>query len=89
MSLRSLFLPVLRLVGMTGCTSLPAVNPVPAQYQSGDLLMARPVATDKTRKLYEGMSRCTLHDREKEKVWADIMAWMDARLPASPVVSVQ
>lgn len=52
-------------------------------YQSGDLLMARAGATDKTRKLYEGMSHCTLHDREKEKVWADILAWMDARLPVS------
>lgn len=50
-------------------------------YQSGDLLMVKAGATDKTRKLYEGMSHCTLHDHDKEKVWADILAWMDARLP--------
>lgn len=53
------------------------------------LLMANAGSRDKTRKLYEGMSHCTLHDHDKEKVWADIMAWLDTRLPASPVVSVQ
>jgi alpha-beta hydrolase superfamily lysophospholipase len=56
-------------------------------YQSGDLLMAKAGATDKTRKLYKGMSHCTLHDHDKEKVWADILTWMEARLPA-PVAAM-
>lgn len=50
--------------------------------QSGDLLIKKTSAMDRTHKLYAGMSHCTLHDHGKEKVWADILAWMDARLPA-------
>lgn len=38
-------------------------------------------AGDKTFKLYPGMSHCTLHDKGKEEVWADIINWLDARLP--------
>lgn len=56
---------------------------------ASELLMAKAGSRDKTRKLYEGMSHCTLHDHDKEKVWADIMAWLDTRLPASAVVRIQ
>jgi alpha-beta hydrolase superfamily lysophospholipase len=38
---------------------------------------------DKTLKLYEGHFHDLLNDIGKEKVMADIMAWIDARLPAA------
>src|SRR5262249_46647461 len=38
-------------------------------------------STDKTLKLYEGYFHDPLHDAGKEKVFADIADWLDARLP--------
>ncbi|MFP5383245.1 MAG: lysophospholipase [Gammaproteobacteria bacterium] len=46
-------------------------------------LMEKAGSTDKTWKVYEGMSHCTLHDYGKEQVWADILAWLDERVPAT------
>ena len=40
-------------------------------------------ATDKTLKLYEGHFHDLLNDVDKEKVMADIQAWLDARIPAA------
>lgn len=50
---------------------------------SGKLLMDKAGSTDKTRKVYQGMSHCTLHDAGRGAVWADIVGWLDARVPAS------
>lgn len=50
---------------------------------SGDLLMKKAGSADKTRKVYAGMSHCTLHDRGRGAVWTDIIAWLDARVPAA------
>lgn len=36
-------------------------------------------STDVTFHLYEGMSHCALHDSEKERVWRDTLAWLEAR----------
>ncbi|MDF2447475.1 MAG: Lysophospholipase [Moraxellaceae bacterium] len=52
---------------------------------SGRVLMEEAGSTDKTRKIYPGMSHCTLHDRNRGAVWADIVAWLDARVPAQPL----
>ena len=40
-------------------------------------------ATDKTLRLYEGHFHDLLNDVDKEKVMADIQAWLDARIPAA------
>lgn len=50
---------------------------------SGELLMEKAGSTDKTRKVYPGMSHCTLHDTGRGAVWADIVSWLDARVPAA------
>lgn len=39
-------------------------------------------STDKTLKLYEGRYHDPLNDLGKEEVFADILAWIEARLPA-------
>lgn len=49
---------------------------------SARVLMARSGSTDRTHKVYPGMSHCTLHDADRGAVWADIVAWLDARVPA-------
>ncbi|MDF3029744.1 MAG: caffeoylshikimate esterase-like, partial [Moraxellaceae bacterium] len=49
---------------------------------SAAVLMEKTGSTDKTRKVYAGMSHCTLHDTKRGAVWADIVAWLDARVPA-------
>jgi len=38
-------------------------------------------ATDKTLRLYEGHFHDLLNDVDKEKVMADVQAWLDARIP--------
>lgn len=48
---------------------------------SGRILMERAGSADKTRKVYPGMSHCTLHDTNRGAVWADIVTWLDARVP--------
>ena len=40
-------------------------------------------STDKTIKLYEGHFHDLLNDIDKELVIADILSWIDARLPAT------
>jgi acylglycerol lipase len=40
-------------------------------------------STDKTLRLYEGHFHDLLNDVDKEKVMADIQAWLDARIPAA------
>ena len=44
-------------------------------------------ATDKTLRLYEGHFHDLLNDVDKEKVMADIQAWLDARIPAVSAAS--
>lgn len=48
---------------------------------ASEMLMEKAGSADKTRKFYAGMSHCTLHDFGKEDVWADIIAWLDQRVP--------
>jgi alpha-beta hydrolase superfamily lysophospholipase len=45
-------------------------------------------STDKTLKLYEGHYHDLLNDLDKELVMADIMNWIDARIPAIQAKSV-
>lgn len=52
---------------------------------SGTALMGKAGAMDKTRKVYPGMSHCTLHDTNRGAVWADIVAWLDERVPEQPL----
>jgi alpha-beta hydrolase superfamily lysophospholipase len=44
-------------------------------------------ATDKSLRLYDGHFHDLLNDVDKEKVMADIQAWLDARIPTVSVVS--
>lgn len=53
---------------------------------SSELLMEKAGATDKTLKLYKGMSHTTLHDKGHEQVWADTLAWLDAHVAALQAV---
>jgi acylglycerol lipase len=48
---------------------------------SGDFLMNKTSSKDITRKVYPGMSHCTLHDAGRGAVWADIVVWLDAHVP--------
>ncbi len=48
---------------------------------SGRVLMEKTGSTDRTRHVYAGMSHCTLHDTGRGEVWADIVKWLDARVP--------
>jgi alpha-beta hydrolase superfamily lysophospholipase len=41
-------------------------------------------SSDKTLKLYEGRYHDPLNDRGKDEVMADIVTWIEARLPAAP-----
>jgi alpha-beta hydrolase superfamily lysophospholipase len=54
-------------------------------------LVARARATDKTLKLYEGLSHDLLHEPEKAQVRADVVQWLEARVPApvQPVVEAR
>lgn len=49
---------------------------------ASESLMEKAGSSDKTFKRYENMSHCTLHDVGKEQVWADIVAWLEQRVPA-------
>jgi len=44
-------------------------------------------ATDKTLKLYDGHSHDLFNDLGRERVLADVVAWVDARLPAAKGLS--
>lgn len=44
---------------------------------------------DKTLKLYEKLTHATLHDRRREEVWRDIVAWIDARLPETAATATE
>lgn len=50
---------------------------------SGKVLKRKTSSTDKTINVYTGMSHCTLHDAGRGAVWADIVSWLDARVPAA------
>jgi alpha-beta hydrolase superfamily lysophospholipase len=50
-------------------------------------LYRRARSTDKTLKLYEGLFHDLLHEPEKDRVAADIAAWIARRSPASPAPS--
>lgn len=50
---------------------------------SGEVLMEKTSSNDKTRKVYPGMSHTTLHDTGRGAVWADIVSWLDARVPVA------
>jgi acylglycerol lipase len=43
---------------------------------------------DKTLKLYEGHYHDLLHDVDKEKVMADIIGWIDARVPSRDLLNL-
>jgi acylglycerol lipase len=64
--------PVLIIHG----TADKATQPAGSQY-----FYDHAASTDKTLKLYEGHYHDLLNDVDKEKVMADIQAWIDARIP--------
>lgn len=66
--------PVLILHG----TADKATRPAGSQY-----FYDHAGSTDKTLRLYEGHFHDLLNDVDKEKVMADIQAWLDARIPAA------
>ena len=47
-------------------------------------LVARASSKDKTLKLYDGLWHDLLHEPERAKVTADVIAWLDARLGPKP-----
>lgn len=46
---------------------------------SSELLMRQAGSSDKTLKVYEGGAHASLSDADRERVWADVIAWLDAR----------
>lgn len=48
---------------------------------SSQFLMEKAGSLDKTLRVYEGMSHATLHDTDREKVWNDILGWLDMHTP--------
>ena len=50
---------------------------VPAK--SSEFVMERVGAEDKTLKIYEELTHATLHDRQREEVWQDIIDWLETR----------
>jgi alpha-beta hydrolase superfamily lysophospholipase len=51
------------------------------KYQGSQLFFDTAGSKDKTLKLYEGHYHDLLNDFGKEEVMADILAWIEARLP--------
>ncbi|MZR62996.1 alpha/beta hydrolase [Alcanivorax sp. DP30] len=49
---------------------------------SSEFTLENLASDDKTLKMYEKITHATLHDRRREEIWADIVSWMEARLPA-------
>ena len=47
---------------------------------SSEYAMDNVQSSDKTLKVYEGMSHATLHDTGHEQVWLDITSWLDERV---------
>lgn len=47
---------------------------------SSEFVMENVGSQDKTLKIYSGMSHATLHDTGHEKVWGDVVTWLDARV---------
>ena len=45
---------------------------------ASEYLFNQAQSTDKTLKVYPGMRHATLHDTDKDKVWSDMVAWLDA-----------
>jgi hypothetical protein len=54
------------------------------RFSLSQLLYDTAGSTDKTIKLYEGHLHDLLNDVDKEWVIADILSWIDARLPVTP-----
>lgn len=44
---------------------------------SSEFLMKEAQSNDKTLRLIDGLHHATLHDKEKQKVWSDTIAWLD------------
>lgn len=48
---------------------------------SSEFALKKLGSNDKTLNVYEKLTHATLHDRRREKVWADILLWVEERLP--------
>ncbi len=46
---------------------------------SSEFLMSAVQSQDKTIRIYHGMRHATLHDNDRQKVWDDIIGWLDKR----------
>ena len=73
--MEELTVPVLILHGTADKVTLPA---------GSEELHRRAGSTDKTLKLYPGLSHDLVHEPEKQAVLDDITAWLEARAPAAP-----
>lgn len=58
---------------------LQGTDDVLVPVSSSEFVIDNVRSQDKTLKIYEGMSHATLHDTGHERVWHDIVAWLDAR----------
>jgi len=47
---------------------------------SSEFAMQKLGSSEKTLKTYEKMRHATLHDTGRQKVWADIIGWLDAQV---------
>lgn len=49
--------------------------------KSSEFTLEQLGSTDKTLNVYDKLTHATLHDRRRETVWADILLWVEERLP--------
>lgn len=53
--------------------------------KSSEFTLEKLGSVDKTLNVYEKLTHATLHDRRREKVWGDIILWLEERLPEAPL----
>jgi len=56
---------------------------------SSEYVLERLASADKQLKIYPKLTHGTLHDRRKEEVWADVLAWLGQRSQNAAVVTSQ
>ena len=53
-------------------------NDILVPKSASEYLLNQAVSTDKTLKIYPGLRHATLSDTGKDKVWSDLIAWLDS-----------
>jgi len=56
---------------------------------SSEYVLEHLASADKQLKIYPKLTHGTLHDRRKEEVWADVLAWLEQRSNDAAVATNQ